>query len=329
MRQEGVDLLADVNDLAVMGFTGIPKILPKLARLKRQILSRVEEESVSLVILVDYPGFNLNLARSLKALPHPPKILYYVAPQLWAWRQGRVKFLQRYVDQLAVVFAFEVEFFLKFGIKAHFVWHPLLDEIAPYLHRNIEKKSDSPLLALLPGSRPSVALKHLPLMLDAARALRNSMPNLRIGIGRASALREWTALKDIEKDGVTIWDDSRELLINADAAAVCSGTATLEAALLGVPQVVVYKTSALNYQIAKNFVKIPNVALVNVIVGREVVLELIQSEFSVHRLVTELKRVLTETEARQSIIAGYDEVRLALGSQGAAEKVAEIAVGMM
>ncbi len=330
MRVEGVELLAEVSDLAVMGFTGIPKILPRLARLKKQLLEKVREENVKLAILTDYPGFNLNLARSLKSLPNPPRILFYVAPQLWAWRQGRVKILQKYVDELAVVFAFEVEFFQKFGIKPHFVGHPLLEEIAPYLAQVSSKKSaDSPLLALLPGSRPSVASKHLPIMLEAGRKLREVVPGLRVGVGQASTLRDWSVWQEVEKDGFEVWSDARKLLSQAGVAAVCSGTATLEAALIGVPQVVVYKTSSLNYQIARTFVKIPNVALANVIVGRTIVPELLQGEFTASGLASKLKNVLQDQEVRARMIVDYGEVRAALGTTGAAERVAEIAIGMM
>jgi len=329
MQKEGVELLAEVNDLAVMGFTGIPKILPKLARLKRQILTRVNEDQISLAILTDYPGFNLNLARSLKALPNPPQILFYVAPQLWAWRTGRVKYLQRYVDQLAVVFAFEVEFFRKFDIEAHFVGHPLLEEIDPYLKRANRTQTISPLLALLPGSRLSVAAKHLPIMLEASRELKKSIPNLRVGIGQAETLRNWDSWKNVERDGFTIWQDARELLVSADAAAVCSGTATLETALLGVPQVVVYKTSTLNYQIAKTFVQIPNVALANVIVGRTIVPELLQDDFTAESLAGELKKILFDDDVRSQMKAGYQEVVAALGTTGAAKRVAEIALAMI
>lgn len=329
MRKEGVELLAEVNDLAVMGFTGIPKILPKLARLRKQILERVRSEQISLAILTDYPGFNLNLARSLKSLPNPPKILFYVAPQLWAWRTGRVKYLQEYVDQLAVVFEFEVEFFRKYGIEAHFVGHPLLEEIDPYLKRVNRSQTDSPLLALLPGSRLSVAAMHLPILLEAADNLRGSIPDLRVGIGQAETLRNWDGWRTVEREGFTIWQDARELLVNADVAAVCSGTATLETALLGVPQVVVYKTSSLNYQIAKTFVQIPNVALANVIVGRTVVPELLQNDLTAEKLALELKKVLLDDAIRRKMKAGYQEVVSALGTTGAAKRVAEIALAMI
>jgi len=329
MRAEGVELLAEVSDLAVMGFTGIPKILPTLSRLKASILKRVTEENTRLAILVDYPGFNLNLAGSLKKLSNPPKILQYVAPQLWAWREGRVKKIKRNVDELAVVFPFEVNFFLKHGINAHFVGHPLVEELAGYADSKPIHPTSSPYVALLPGSRRTVTATHLPIMLEAIQVLKSQSPGVQVGVGIAENLRGWNGWAEAKTASFTLWDDSRALLQQADVAAVCSGTATLEAALLGVPQVVVYKTSGLNYQIAKTFVTISNISLANLVAGRKLVAELIQDELTVDNLVTELKKLLFDEPLRQTIIAGYADVRRTLGSAKAAEGVAKIALKML
>ena len=158
LKAERVELLATVEQMAVMGFSDVPRVLPRLARLKCDLLRRVERDRVPLAILVDYPGFNLNLARALKRLPHPPRILYYIAPQVWAWRAGRVKLIRRVVDRMAVVFPFEVKLFDDAGVPVSFVGHPLLDELSsclPLPSRAVKiKRGDNPLLlALLPGSR--------------------------------------------------------------------------------------------------------------------------------------------------------------------------------
>jgi len=326
MREEGVEILASVRQLAVMGFSGIPKILPKLAELKEDILSRIRRDDVRLAILTDYPGFNLNLAQALKGLANPPRILYYIAPQLWAWRPGRAELIRRYVDRMAVVFRFEVEFFRKWGVEATFVGHPLIDELRPAL--NVPRTAQTPpLLALLPGSRPSVAKRHLPVLIRSLGAIRRSIPELKVVIGAGASLKEWITREHPRLD-IEITADARGLLRQATAAAICSGTATLEAALLGAPQVVFYKTSFLNYAIARRFVTIPHVSLVNVTTGKPIVKELIQYNFTTSSLARELTPLLAGSPP-ESMIEGYAAVREALGDAGSAERTAALAMEML
>ncbi len=327
MADEGVELFAHTRNLAVMGFSGIPKILPRLARLKRQILQRVEQDKVRLAILTDYPGFNLHLVRALKSLPHPPQVLYYIAPQLWAWRPGRSKIIRLYVDRLAVVFPFEVEFFRNRGVKSEFVGHPLLDELHSFSNQP-RPIPEHPLLALLPGSRPSVAKRHIEPMLGAARLLRTRVPGLRVVVGLSPAMKEFWEASGIG-DGTETTSDSRKLLSQATTAAVCSGTATLEAALLGAPQVVIYKTSPVNYILARRFVSIPHISLVNVTAGRQIVPELIQADCTSERLAGELFGLLTQSKQREEMEQGYVRVRQSLGEPGAASRVARMAVEML
>jgi len=334
LKAERVELLATVEQMAVMGFSDVPRVLPRLARLKRDLLRRVERDRVPLAILVDYPGFNLNLARALKRLPHPPRILYYIAPQVWAWRAGRVKLIRRVVDRMAVVFPFEVKLFDDAGVPVSFVGHPLLDELSsclPLPSRAVKiKGGDNPfLLALLPGSRKQEVERHLPMMLQSVSLLRRDFPDLRVGVGCAPNLERSLYERMAARTAVDFHPDSRRLLAESDAAAVCSGTATLEAALLDCPQVVVYRTSRLNYEIARRFVKIRNVALVNVVPGRQVASELLQDGFTPESLARELRRLLTNPSKREEIRQGYARVRELLGEPGAARKVAELAMRMI
>ncbi len=351
MREAGVELLADVNDLAVMGFSQLPRILPKLSRLKKSILERVREQNVKLAILVDYPGFNLNLAKALKSLPDPPKVVCYIAPQVWAWRKGRVKKMRGVVDHLAVVFPFEVPIFRDGGIVTTFVGHPLIEEldeymgvplllskggteeISPTLHSRGGIKGGGcqtgTLLALLPGSRLQTMRVHLPIMLKAARQLQIENPGIAIGVGKAPGL-DIELYRSILKDDCDsmLWDDGRKLLSSATAVAVCSGTATLEAALLGTPQVVVYHTSWLNYHIIKRLIQLDKIALVNIVAEKSIAPELIQNDLTPDKLANALEPLLTDSSVRNLQLAEMSHVKdkLAIGSGDEGSVAGQVAV---
>jgi len=330
MQNAGVELLADIDELAVMGFSGILRMLPRLARLKKSILEFVKSHKVNLVILVDYPGFNLNLATALKKLKSPPKILHYIAPQVWAWRAGRVKHIKRVIDRMAVVFPFELEIFNKAGVDVEFVGHPLIDELIKYKSGTEEDKNNSKIIALLPGSREQEINRHLPVMIKAAEHLLAKDDRLLVGIGCAPEIKSDLYKSYVpEHERLSLFNNSRQLLKQASIAAVCSGTATLEAALLNVPQVVVYRTSALNYIIAKRLVKLRNIALVNVTAGKEIVPELIQSELTPQNLANSLNEILNSPQKRSEITNGYKAINKSLGEGGAAVKVAKMALGMI
>jgi len=355
MRATDVELLADIDEMAVMGFSGILKVLPRLSRLRKTILKQVVSRKTSLAILVDYPGFNLNLAKALKGLSNPPQILYYIAPQVWAWRPGRIKKMRGIIDHMTVVFPFEKELFEKENVKVDFVGHPLLDEMTGYLDMKRDSRTNEQsgqlqeyrtgggtekLLALLPGSRIQEVKRHLPIMVKAAWLLKDEMPELTVGVGVTPNfdIRYYKTIIDncgrlssgkYDPESIEFYDDSRRLMINADAAAVCSGTATLETTLLGTPQVVVYRTSFLNYQIARRVVRLENIALVNVVAGQRIVPELIQHDLTVESLAGSLRRLLMDHERREEMIRAYEIVSGLLGSGGASRKVAEIALKML
>jgi len=347
METEGVDLHAKVEELAVMGFSSIPRVLPRLSRLKRDIIRRVRERRIRLAILVDYPGFNLNLAKSLKQLPNPPQILEYIAPQVWAWKPGRIKIISQVVDHLAVVFHFEEKIFEEADIPVTLVGHPLLDELDYNLtptpnvkdidqsgsdtnNNKIQQTASKPLLAILPGSRASVVSKHLKVMTKAAHYLQREFPDLQTGIGVASGLNRSLFQRTVDRlKGFELWTDSRRLLSEADAAIVCSGTATLEAALFNVPQVVVYRTSVMNYHIIKRLINLPYVALVNIVAGEKVVNELLQLDFTPEAVARAVRPLIEDSPVRQGIMTGYERVRRLLGEKGAAYKTAQIAYRML
>lgn len=343
MREAGVDLIEHVDQMAVMGFSGVLNTLPRLSRLKKMILRQIIERKVRLVILVDYPGFHLNLARAIKKLPDPPRILYYISPQIWAWRSGRIDLIRQVVDHIAVIFPFEEEIFRKAGVPVTFVGHPLIDELSPYLSRldmsGCFIPSGQPILALLPGSRKQEVINNLPAMIETAIKLREQHPGLQAIIGCASNLPEgfytniFNGMKDklaVETVNSIIMErDSRRLLMKASAAIVCSGTATLEAALLGTPQVVVYKTTNLNYQLIRRLIKIKNIALVNVVAGEDIVPEILQNDFNCENLIKAVSPLLGESAVRKRQIDGYGIIRDRLGEGGASKRVAQIAIDML
>ncbi|NQU06444.1 MAG: lipid-A-disaccharide synthase [Calditrichaeota bacterium] len=330
MQNAGVELMADLDELAVMGFSGIVRMLPRLTRLKKSILEFVKSHKVKLVILVDYPGFNLNLAEALKKLESPPKILYYIAPQVWAWRAGRVKQIRRVVDRLAVVFPFEFDIFRKADVNIEFVGHPLTDELREYSSNTHDENGGTKLLALLPGSREQEIRRHLPVMIEAAEFLLEKDDSISLGLGCAAEISPELYRSYVRgHDKISFFHDSRQLLAQASVATVCSGTATLEAALLMVPQVVVYRTSALNYMLAKRLVRLKNIALVNVTAGKEIVPELIQQRLTAQNLANSLYEILSSSQKQSEIIKGYEAVKESLGEGGAAVKVAELALGMV
>ncbi|MCF7809452.1 lipid-A-disaccharide synthase [bacterium] len=330
MSNEGVHLLADIDELAVMGFSGIIQMLPKLIKLKKSILKFVKSHNVRLVILVDYPGFNLNLAGALKKLNNPPKILHYIAPQVWAWRAGRIKLIKRIIDKMAVVFPFELDIFRRGGVDVEFVGHPLIDELSKYSSDTEVNNDKANLLALLPGSREQEIRRHLPIMIKAAEMLLSKDTNLSVGIGCAPEIKSSLYKTFVrEHERLILFNDSKQLLKQASIAAVCSGTATLEAALLNIPQVVVYRTSTLNYILAKRLIKLKNIALVNVTAGKKIVPELIQHDLTAQNLVNSLNQILHSSEKKSEIQNGYRAVKESLGEGGATVRVAELALGMM
>ena len=317
MREAGVDLVAESREVSVLGITEILHRLPQLRRVFRKLLDEAQRRRPALAILVDFPGFHLRLARRLKARGVP--IVYFITPQFWAWRPWRVRLVRRRFELALCIFPFEVEFFRKAGVNAEFIGHPLVGAVRPSMGRaefaaRWGLDPARPILALLPGSRPREVAQHLPVLLEACR---------RIASGRAvqfvlaaapgmTAADFGPAAADL---GVrVVLDATYDTLAAADAAVVTSGTATVEAALLGKPMVVVYRVSRTTAMLAKPLVRTKHFAMVNLIAGRRVVPELIQNDFTAEAVAREAGRLLDSASARAAMKRELAEVETRLHS---------------
>jgi len=326
--------LADVKDLAVVGFIEVIKHLPRLNRLFKQILAAAAEEHVSAALLIDYPGFNLRLARALRKELPAVKLHQYVCPQVWAWKKGRIPQLGTLLDTLYCLFDFEPELFRGYPVDARFVGHPLVELVKPECDREAFFNEtgldpEKPLVALLPGSRKGEIERLLPPMAELATRWRRERPEVQWVLPVAPTLDPAFIRLHLGEAPVTLVENGTYAArAYADAALVASGTATLETALLGTPFAIVYKLNALTYQIAKRIVKVPYFGLANVVVGREVAPELLQDEVNAERLGRELTRLLDPDVARR-VRAELGQVRGHLGEPGAAGRVAEDLLGKL
>jgi lipid-A-disaccharide synthase len=332
MRAQGVETLVDIADMAVLGVSEVLKRYGFFRRVFRDMIAAVEARKPDAVILVDYPGFNLRFARQMHR--RGIKVIYYICPQVWAWKRGRIARMAEYLDRLLVIFPFEVAVFKGTGLVTDYVGHPLVEDARAAL---AAPRSELPWpaetrLALLPGSRIQEVERILPLMLETLRRLRVTQPGIGAIIAASSvdmARRIQALVGDAE--GVNcVTGQTREILIQANAALVASGTATLETALLGCPMVVVYKTAPLTYAVAKRVVKIPHIGMVNIIAGRELCPEFIQGAARPENIIPALEPLLGDSGARAEMIAGLREIFDTLahkGEKSAGELVAESVEG--
>ncbi len=324
MQKEGGELVKHYKDMAFMGFVEVVKNLPMILRNISFCKQDIENYRPDALILVDYPGFNLRIAEWAKEKGH--KVYYYISPQIWAWKQSRVHKIKRIVDKMYCILPFEKDFYQKFDYVAEFVGHPLLDAIqsdsikdAASIREKYNFGSDK-IVLLLPGSREQEIKSMLKVMVQAAT--KNT--HYRYVIASVSSIppsfyKEQIGDAEIEM----ISGDTYSLLSIASAAMVTSGTATLETALFQVPEVVCYKGGKILYLIAKQLIKVKYISLVNLILDRVVVAELIQGEMNAKRLHEELEKVLKEGAYRNKMLADYQELKMKLGGGGASKKVAE------
>ena len=315
-----VRLLAHLRDLAVVGLVEVLSHLRRLKGLFDSVVAEAARNRPDVAVLIDYPDFNLRLARELKKLGIP--VVYYVSPQLWAWRRGRIKDVKRDVAKMLVIFPFEEQIYRDASVPVAFVGHPLIDHVKPPADRSavavrLGLAADRPVIALLPGSRNKEVGFNLPPMLEAVKILRERRPELQFVLAAAPHLRP-SLFQDAAAAGVIVKEGAtRDVLSAARVAIVASGTATVETALTVTPMVVVYRLSALTYALGKPLVSVTTYAMVNLIAGRMVVPELIQSDFTPSRVVEETLRIIDDGAQRTEMLLGLGEVRDKLGKGGA------------
>lgn len=335
MRAAGCETIVDCKDLAVVGITEILNHLPKIYGLYRRLIAEADRRKPDLAVVIDSPAFNWRVAREMKKRGIP--VVYYVAPQFWAWRQGRVKLLREYVTKALVIFPFEEKFYRERGVDATFVGHPLADLPHPAIERDeyaalYKLDPSKQWIALMPGSRVKEIRMNLPGMLASAAQFGRAFEFL---LPVAPTIDEFWLHQQIGQTGITLVRDSLPALWHARAGIVASGTATVEAAMMATPFVMVYRVSPLTYALGKPRIKVPYFAMVNLIAEREVVHELVQEDFTASKVVEALQEIIPDGAARETMIEGLAEVKARLRSNNrsdhrrpadrAAEAVLEVA----
>ncbi len=338
LENAGVRVVVDSRQLSVVGITEVFSKMPSLFKgisVAKKLLKSLHPD---LLILIDFPDFNLHVAAFAKKLNIP--VLYYISPQVWAWRTGRVKKMRRLVDHVAVILPFEEDFFKKYNVPVTFVGHPLLDtdfyETDPRTEKKTESDNDQPktVIGLLPGSRDREISRHLPIMLEAARHLSNRLQNLSFIVSIAPSVERRLVEKIVEKHfKIADFEYSNEyvgkVFEKSRLVIAVSGTVTLEAAIAGVPMVIIYKVSPVSYWLARAMAKVKHIGLVNLIAGKALVPELIQDKASPENIADTVLGMLSDTAGLERLRNELLSVRDVLGGTGVSDRVADLAISML
>ena len=333
LRRAGVRIVVEAAELTVVGitevFVKIPAILRARAKIKKLLISLKPD----LLILIDFPDFNLHIAAVAKKLDIP--VLYYISPQIWAWRQGRVKRIRQLVDHMAVILPFEQRFYKEHNVPVTFVGHPLLDANlsadGPISQAN---SSDKTVIGLVPGSRDIEVIRHLPVMLDSANILTERLGQVKFIISHAPSVERKRIQAVIEGHHLrakveVISDGVEKVFERCDAIVAASGTVTLQAAIYGIPMVIIYKVSAVSAWLGKALIRVPNVGLVNLVAGRELVPELLQENATGDNIAQAIQNMLKDKEKLNHLKHQLIALRDMLGGGGASERVADLALKML
>ena len=317
MRAAGCDTVVDSKDLAVVGISEILSHLPKIWGLFHKLIAEADKRKPDLAIVIDSPAFNWRVARQMKKRGIP--VVYYVCPQFWAWRQGRVRLLRKYVDKALVIFPFEEKFYRDRGVDATFVGHPLADLSRPEIDRAAyaaehQLDASKPWITLMPGSRVKEVRMNLPGILESAKKLGSTYEFL---LPVAPTLdRSFLQALVADNSSIHLVPEALPALAHSRAGIIASGTATVEAALMGTPFVMVYRVSDLTYLLGRSRVKVPYFAMVNLIAGEEIVPELVQHDFTADNVVARLNEIIPDGPAREKMIAGLAGVKASLRESG-------------
>ncbi|KMQ52156.1 Lipid-A-disaccharide synthase [Chitinispirillum alkaliphilum] len=328
MQKEGFQPILPFAQFNRMGFAEVITHLPFFLKAKKTFVKQLSRTPPEVLVCVDYPGFNMELLKEAHKLKIP--VVWYIAPMVWAWKKKRAQTLGNLASHIAVIFPFEVQYFDKFRAPVSFVGNPLSESIIKEEKSNQKRRSlpqqGSPIrLAVVPGSRKQEIDKMLPPMLSAAKILKKEYPNLQITVSKYQGFNNSYFKRRIDLDCINIFPGSlRNLLESSDIAMVTSGTASLETALMGVPHVIAYRTSTINYEIMKRLVKIPHIGLPNVIAREKIVPELIQRDVNPQRLASEIKSILNYEEKYNTMAQKLYELRTLLGERNSSLSLAQI-----
>lgn len=325
MQEQGGELVKHYRSLAFMGFieviANLRTIIKNIKFCKQDILAWNPDA----MIFIDYPGFNLRIAEFARA--QGIKTIYYISPQIWAWKESRIHKIKRDIDKMMVILPFEKDFYQKWGMEVDFVGHPLLDEIGTrkWIDDTWKKKHGIPenkkLIALLPGSRKQEIDTMLPIMIEATEGMDDY--HFLLAMAPSQGLEAYTSHLNNRSNITHIQGETYAILSASSGALVTSGTATLETAIFGVPEVVCYKANKVSYWIARQLIKVKFISLVNLVMDREIVKELIQADLNPKQVKSELLKIL-ETEEREKMLASFEELKLKLGGEGASSNAADV-----
>jgi len=319
MSAAGMELVHDVAGRGIMGFTEVLKSFGWIRRVFLDTVARLRASRPDCLVVIDYPGFNLRLARQARGLGIP--VVYYISPQVWAWKKGRIRTIAERVTKMLVILPFEEALYREAGVDCAYVGHPLLDQISGFNPSGLFEGER--VIGLLPGSREQEIARLMGTMIDVARGIRAAYPGARfvvpcVDVAREAQVRSLARGFELE----TVVDEPYEVLSSARFCLVASGTATLETALFGVPMLIVYKTTPVNYWIARNVVKIEHIGLVNILAGREIVPEFIQHDADPLKILPHALDLIGDTPRRVQMESDLRAVRESLGGPGASERAA-------
>jgi lipid-A-disaccharide synthase len=330
----GGELLADYRGLSVTGLVEAIRVLPRSLATLNRLVDAARAEKPQVLVLIDFPDFNFRLASAVKKLGVP--IVYYISPQLWAWRQSRMDVMKRLVDRVLVIFPFEEQMYRDAGVPVRFVGHPLVDlaraqEPRESFTRELGLDPARPIVALLPGSRPNEVARLLPIVRDAVAIIAARMPHVQFVVARAPSLDDhlFSAITWNRARPVEVLARTDDVLAISDVAVTASGTATVQAALHGRPMVVVYRLSPLTYRLGRRFLLVDNVAMVNLIAGRRIVPELIQDDCTAENIAAETLSLLASPERAEETRRALGDVRAKLGGPGASGRAADAVLDLI